>query len=126
MQFGPLTRLASWALALFSFALLPLQAAAQSGIVSWGTQSANSGLHAESFIDICAPAAFTLALRANGTIAGWGDNQYRQCDVPTLPAGLMYTQMAGGLTHGIALRSDGMAIGWGNNSDTQISIPAFG
>lgn len=50
-------------------------------------------------------------------IVAWGRNTYGQCDVPALPTGLTYVDMAADHTSAIALRSDGLVVIWG--------LPAF-
>jgi hypothetical protein len=53
----------------------------------------------------------TLALRANGTVAAWGDNSWGQCN---FPSGLSDVQaIATGGTFSLALRSTGTVTSWG-------------
>ena len=43
----------------------------------------------------------TVARRSDGSVVAWGDNSYGQCNVPALPAGLTYVEVAaGGRSHG--------------------------
>jgi hypothetical protein len=37
--------------------------------------------------------------RRDGSVVAWGDDQSGQCQVPALPAGLTYVEIAGGLFH---------------------------
>ena len=38
----------------------------------------------------------TVARRSDGSVVAWGDNAYGQCNVPALPAGLTYVEVAAG------------------------------
>jgi len=45
----------------------------------------------------------------------WGYNFFGQCDVPPLPSGLVYVDVAAGGYYNVALRSDGAVVAWGEN-----------
>jgi hypothetical protein len=63
-----------------------------------------------------------LALKSDGTVVGWGRDDYGQT---TIPAGLTgVTAIAAGGLHSLALKSDGTVVGWGDNSHGQTTIPA--
>jgi hypothetical protein len=51
-----------------------------------------------------------LAIRADGSLVGWGDNDHGQIDVPS---GNDYVAVAAGSDHSLALRADGSIVGWG-------------
>ncbi len=53
-----------------------------------------------------------------------GDNGDGQRNIPALPPGVTYTQIASGLAHTVLLRSDGTAIAVGHNGFGQTNIPA--
>jgi alpha-tubulin suppressor-like RCC1 family protein len=56
-------------------------------------------------------AGHGLALRADGTVAAWGDNSYGQAQVP---AGLSnVVALAAGSWHNLAAKSDGSVTAWG-------------
>ena len=61
-------------------------------------------------------------LTATGTIANLGA---LSTFIPALPAGVTYTQAAGGQFHTVLLRSDGIAIAVGDNTYRQATIPAL-
>jgi hypothetical protein len=46
----------------------------------------------------------------------WGDNSQGQCNVPALPAGLTYVEIATGHFYTAARRSDGSIVAWGGNT----------
>ena len=71
---------------------------------------------------IAAGYNFSLALKADGTVVGWGDNTYGQT---TIPAGLSnVVAIAAGYYHSLALKADGTVVGWGRNTRGQTTIPA--
>jgi len=63
----------------------------------------------------CAQTTF-----ADGSIIGWGSNDYGQATPPT---GNNYIAISAGLYHGLALRSDGSIVGWGYNSYGRATPP---
>ena len=65
---------------------------------------------------------FSLALKSDGTVVGWGDNAYGQA---TLPPGLsIVIAIAAGTDHGLALKSDGAVVAWGYNYQGATNVPA--
>lgn len=66
---------------------------------------------------------FCGARRSDGSAVYWGENYWGECDVPPLPPGLTYTNIAAGCTHSAAVRSDGVVISWGNNLHHQCDGP---
>ncbi|KQR19991.1 hypothetical protein [Deinococcus sp. Leaf326] len=70
-----------------------------------------------------------LALKADGTVQSWGDNQLGQLgdgtttrrNAPITVSGLSgITSLAGGQSHSLALRVDGTVQSWGDNSYRQL------
>jgi alpha-tubulin suppressor-like RCC1 family protein len=70
---------------------------------------------------LAAGANHTLALRANGTVAAWGDNKSGQ--MTGITAWSNVVQVAAGSRHSLALLSDGTIVGVGNNTFNQLNIP---
>ena len=63
-----------------------------------------------------------LALKSDGTVASWGNNDWGQLNVPV---GLTNARaIAAGGHHNIALLSDGSVAAWGDNSARQTIVPA--
>lgn len=101
-------------------------AQAQVDLVTWGSQVVNSRLHEESFVAIGAGPRHSLLVRADGSIAGHGENTFGEVGgVPALTDGLRYVQVAAGADHGIALRSNGTVVAWGSNSLGQTNVPVL-
>ena len=75
-----------------------------------------------SVVQVAAPPQgyHVVALRNDGTVAAWSENDDRQCDVPVGLTGI--TQVAAGRGSSMALRSDGTVAGWG----TQWKAPPSG
>ncbi|MBZ0153219.1 MAG: hypothetical protein K8J09_16975 [Planctomycetes bacterium] len=67
-------------------------------------------------------AIFTLS---DGTLQAFGNNDYGQTDVPSLPPGTHYVSAMAGGWHSAALRSDGQLVVWGDNSYGQCNVPAL-
>src|SRR3972149_4274457 len=84
-------------------------------LVYWGLPGP-----AGRFPAVAAGNFYSLALRIDGTLAGWGENSSGQSNVPT---GTFPAVAAGG-SHGLAIRTDGTLAGWGRNVEGQITVPA--
>jgi hypothetical protein len=53
-------------------------------------------------VEIAAGAFHTVARRSDGSVLAWGDNTYRQCDVPALPPGRSYVQITAAFDRSVA------------------------
>ena len=72
-------------------------------------------------VAIAAGADDSLALKADGTVVGWGVNAYGET---TIPSGLSnVVAVAAGEYHSLALKADGTVVGWGFNGDGETAIP---
>ena len=90
-------------------------------VLGWGTMAVSSGDFAGSdFVSIASGRYHNLALRQDGSIVGFGRNDYGQA-VP--PDGNDFTAVAAGGWHGLALCSDGSIVGWGGNDYGQATPP---
>jgi alpha-tubulin suppressor-like RCC1 family protein len=70
---------------------------------------------------IAAGGFHSVALKSDGTVAAWGDNDNGQTRVPQ---GLTdVVAIAAGVNHTVALKSDGTVTAWGTNDDGQSTIP---
>jgi len=64
---------------------------------------------------------FSMALKSDGTVVGWGTDTSGQTDPP---AGLSnVTAIATGFNFGLALKDNGTVLGWGDDSYGQTNIP---
>ena len=97
----------------------PAAAAAPSVVVAWGLDNAPPA--GGDFVAVSAGGYHSLALHANGSIAGWGSNSYGQASPP---AGTGYTAVAAGWWHSLALRGDGSIAAWGDNTYGQATPPS--
>jgi alpha-tubulin suppressor-like RCC1 family protein len=63
-----------------------------------------------------------LALRANGTVIGWGGNELGQTNPPASATNLV--AIAAGFGHNLGLRANGSVIAWGTNEFNRTIVPA--
>ena len=122
-------RVADAAVAMGMFALVAAfvvsgarEARAQ-GVTGWGSESFRNvdGLDG-NVVKVAAGERHTVALKADGAVACWGNNGYGQCDVPA-GLGTIIAVAAGGY-HTVALKADGSVACWGRNDYGQSSVPA--
>ncbi|MFC3343048.1 immunoglobulin-like domain-containing protein [Paenibacillus abyssi] len=64
----------------------------------------------------------SLALKPDGTVVAWGNNDYGQTDVPAELNGVV--AISAGWSHSLALKSDGTVVAWGLDIEGQTDIPA--
>ncbi len=64
-------------------------------------------------VAIAAGGLHSLALKADGSVIGWGNNDYGQSYIPAIATNI--AAIAAGGFHNLALRADGIVIGWGYN-----------
>jgi alpha-tubulin suppressor-like RCC1 family protein len=63
----------------------------------------------------------SLALKADGTLQGWGDDLSAQTD---FPPGSKYVAIACGRNHSLALQSNGIVLATGDDTYGQIDVPS--
>jgi len=102
------------------------------GTTAQKTSPVQVGAGVNGFSGIVAIAAgqyFTLALKSDGTVWGWGNNGYGQLGNATttnssipVKSGTVYdvVAIAAGQQHGVALRADGTVRDWGYNAYGQL------
>jgi alpha-tubulin suppressor-like RCC1 family protein len=66
----------------------------------------------------------SLALKADGTVVGWGDNSWGQTTIPASATNLV--SIAAGTFHSLALRADGTVVGWGAGGPGTSGFPNYG
>ncbi|MDD5327951.1 MAG: hypothetical protein PHY02_09085 [Phycisphaerae bacterium] len=90
-------------------------------IIAWGLDDHNQVSDVpdgNEFVAVAAGKWHCIALKSDGSLAGWGYNKYGQCDVPD---GNDYTAISAGDLHSIALKSDGAIVVWGRDNAYQIT-----
>ena len=74
----------------------------------------------DDVVQVSAGEGHVLALRRDGTIAGWGSSHVRH----RVPSGLCdVVEVSAGDNHSLALRSDGTVVAWGKNGYNQLQAP---
>jgi len=63
----------------------------------------------------------SLVVKADGRVAGWGDNLRGQCTAP--PTATNVVAIAAGGSNSLALRADGVVIPWGSSAYDQTIVP---
>jgi hypothetical protein len=64
----------------------------------------------------------SLALKSDGTVVGWGNNDYGQITIPPGLSGVV--GIAAGLGHNLAIKAGGTVVTWGRNGDGESAVPA--
>ena len=88
------------------------------------SEASNSSSNSDRYVDIAAGYDYSLAIKEDGSIVGWGNNEFGQADPPE---GNDYVALAVCVDrghHGLALRADGSIAGWGDNQYGQADPPA--
>ena len=98
------------------------QARAEVDVVSWGIQTFDQGDLRERYVQVAAGRFHNVALLNNGTVVAWGDNSYRQCNIPPGLNGV--TQVAAGYYHTVAVKTNGTVVAWGDNASGQCNVPS--
>jgi hypothetical protein len=78
----------------------------------------------DRFVAIAAGNNHILALRADGTVAGWGrDLPGAECCATKAPAGVRFTAIAAGSDYSIGLDPDGAIHLWGDGREGRSAVP---
>jgi hypothetical protein len=92
---------------------------------SYGQTSVPAGL--SNVVGVAAGGNHSLALRADGTVAGWGENtdaDGNPAGQATPPLGLRNVVAIGaGEYHSLAVKADGTLVAWGDDSQGQCDFP---
>ena len=100
----------------------PAEAAQTGTLVSWGaTVVSHIPLEAASVSGIAAGAYNSWALKSDGTVVAWGNNNFGTLTVPSGLSGVI--SIAAGADHTLALKSDGTVTAWGGGRFGQSTVP---
>ena len=95
-------------------------------VESWGYDSgyglANVPNGLTDVIQVAAGEYHNLALKSDGTVVAWGNNNSGAINVPSAAKNI--TQISAGDAFSVALKSDGTVFCWGANSYGQCNVPA--
>jgi alpha-tubulin suppressor-like RCC1 family protein len=97
-------------------------------VVAWGdkfptdvpTGVTNVPLGLKDVIRISAGYYHSLALKADGTVMGWGTNQDGET---TVPSDLQAVAVDAGGDFSLALKSDGTVVSWGGDNGGETAVP---
>ena len=90
-------------------------------LVTWGAYAPPTPSGLGPLVDVSAGQFHVSAVRANGTTACWGNNDYGQLNMPSLTN---VSGVAAGYDHTIALHGNGTVTSWGRNDQGQCNTPA--
>jgi hypothetical protein len=93
-------------------------------VVAWGYTNVQTNVPTElsGVVSVAGGGGFTLALKNNGTVVAWGENESGQLNVPDGLIGVV--SIAAGARHAVALKDDGSVVAWGANNSGQTNIPS--
>jgi hypothetical protein len=95
------------------------------GLRAWGSdgdRQVSSVPAGTEYIAVAAGDAHALAMKRDGTVVAWGQNDHGQC---TVPPGA-YSAIGAGADFSVAIRADGSIAAWGSNVQKQISSAPSG
>ena len=99
------------------------RAAHAQGVAGWGlTGFSNIDDLSNNIVKVAAGGYHTVALKNDGTVACWGNNNSGQCNTPANLGPV--TAIAAGYYHTVALKNDGTVACWGDNNYGQCNTPA--
>jgi alpha-tubulin suppressor-like RCC1 family protein len=117
------TNLKTWLVIIASLLIVQYSVGPQAwagSIVGWGDQVTPTSELA--FITaISTGGNHSLALKADGTIVGWGNNAAGQA---TPLSGNDFVAVSAGDEHNLAIKPDGTIVGWGDNEYGQATPPS--
>ncbi len=96
--------------------------AAEGRTLEWGERDLADGLLTADLQQVAAGQYHSLGLRADGSVACWGDYSLGQAQVPAPNSG--FIAVAAGGTHSLGLKANGSLLGWGANAKGQCNSPA--
>lgn len=104
-----------WALSSVSLA----NSVAGAGLNNFQQRTVPSGLAAD--VSLEAGREFSLALKRNGSVVGWGHPGEGRATPPASLSGVI--AVSAGIYHAIALKADGTITGWGFKGNELLEVP---
>ena len=94
-------------------------------VVGWGPGRSRLDVPAglEGIVAIAGGGQHALALRRDGSVVAWGDDEHGQASVPDHVTGC--SAVAAGDSHSLALCADGTVVAWGSNEAGQAKVPSY-
>lgn len=80
-----------------------------------------SGIGGSGYVAIDGGLRHSVALRSDGTLEAWGNNEFGQLNIPEEATNIIAVSVA--RYHNLALRADGTVLAWGYNGDGQSDVP---
>lgn len=90
-------------------------------VVAWGNASLNPPDNLGLVVQVSAGRSHCLALRDDGTVVGWGINNYGETTIPPGLSNVVKVVAAGWFS--LALKADGTVAAWGRNDYRQYTGP---
>ncbi len=88
--------------------------------VGWGENLYGEADPPFDTVTIAAGEGFSLAIRSDGTLVGWGRNGNGEISVPSGT----FTAVAASANFSLAIRTDGTLVGWGSNPLGVLDVPS--
>jgi len=90
----------------------------------WGTNSLPATVpgvvNSSKVVGVAAGESWSLAVRSNGSVVGWGTTLYGLTNVPVMSNGV---GVAAGNYHGLVLKADGTVAAWGSSALGVTNVP---
>jgi len=97
--------------------------AATTPVVCWGrADQCTPTDNLSDAIQVSAGSYHSLAVKADGSVLGWGWNNSGQISIPVGLGAI--SQVSAGSWHSLALRRDSTVVGWGRNDGGQCNVPS--
>ena len=96
-------------------------------VLAWGANGDGQATAPEDIVTavkVAAGARHSLALLANGTVRGWGEDYLGKNAAPVSLTGMTVIAIAAGENHSLALKNTGEVVAWGSNEASQTDVPA--
>jgi alpha-tubulin suppressor-like RCC1 family protein len=96
-------------------------------VLAWGANGsgqATAPTDIVTAVKVAAGARHSLALLANGTVRGWGEDYLGKNAAPATLTGMTVIAIAAGENHSLALKNTGEVVAWGSNAALQTTVPS--